>query len=127
MLASQPNGQWAKKIRGQLCYFGAWDNPQAALERYLTAAADLHAGRAPKVSTNELSVKDLANEFLNYQANRFDEGAISARHFADCCSLLRDFTNHVGKHTAVTEVDASRFQEHRTRLAKPIFDTWMRS
>lgn len=117
-LTAHPNGQWAKKSRGRLHYFGPWDNPQAAVERYLAVAADLHAGRAPKVSTNGLTVKDLANEFLNYQAGRFDEGRISTRHFSDCCSLVRDFINHVGKHTAVTDLQALLFREYGTRLAK---------
>jgi hypothetical protein len=42
-------GRWAKKIRGQMRYFGPWGDPDGALASYLSDKDDLHAGRlAPK-------------------------------------------------------------------------------
>ena len=39
-------GRWAKKIRQELHYFGKWDDPRGALQKYLDQRDDLHAAPA---------------------------------------------------------------------------------
>ncbi len=78
-LAPHPNGQWCKKIRGKLQFFGVWADPDAAFKYYLAVAPDLHAGRSPRasnLSAQQLCVKDLCNAFLNWQKGKMEAGEI---------------------------------------------------
>ena len=60
-LTPHANGQWCKKIRGKVHFFGVWIDPRAAQEEYNRQAADLHAGRqpVPRAGVGEPTVKDL--------------------------------------------------------------------
>jgi hypothetical protein len=54
----------------QVFFFGVWEDPQKALNNYLKVAADLHAGRQPKlnsINSDGMTVKDVANCFLTEQ------------------------------------------------------------
>ena len=57
-LFAHRNGQWAKKIRGKLHYFGAWGDPDAALAKYLAREDYLHAGLKPPEKPGQFPVQD---------------------------------------------------------------------
>src|SRR5262245_48621807 len=78
-LFAHATGRWAKKIRGQLVYFGPWDDPDAALKKYLEQKDHLHAGRKPRSDPQALTVKELANHFLNAKQALVDTGELSPR------------------------------------------------
>src|SRR5260370_9593883 len=71
--------RWAKKIRGKLHYFGPWDDPDGALAKYLEQKDALHAGRKSRADTEGLTVKELANRFLNAKQALVDGGELSPR------------------------------------------------
>src|SRR5664279_680718 len=85
-LTAHNNGQWCKKIRGKIHFFGVWENSQAALDAYLKVATDLHAGRKPNPSSlvqEGLTVKEVSNLYLTYQMQRAETQEISTRWFHD--------------------------------------------
>ena len=60
-LTLHPTGQYCKKIKGKLYYFGA--DKERALERYLHQAADFHSGRGPNLSyvNYKITLKSMCN------------------------------------------------------------------
>ncbi len=60
-------------------YFGPWDDPDAALAKYLEQKDALHAGRKPREAAEGITVKDLANRFLNAEQQLVDGGELSPR------------------------------------------------
>src|SRR5262245_29838612 len=84
-------GRWAKKIRGKMHYFGPWADPDGALTKYLEQRDALHAGRTPRPDPEALTVKALANTFLNHKGDLRDAGELSPRmwvQYKETCDLL---------------------------------------
>jgi hypothetical protein len=68
---------WAKKIRGKMHDFGPWNDPDGALKKYLAEKDALHAGRRPRPDAEAVTVKDLANSYLNTKKALLDAGELS--------------------------------------------------
>ena len=112
--------RWAKKIRGQMHYFGPWDDPAGAEQRYLDQKDALHSGRRPGVDVDGVTLKDLVNKFLNHKQDRVTSGRLAARTFAEykqACDLLIE---HVGKRTLIVDIGPDDF----TRVYRKISNRW---
>ena len=120
-LTPHNNGQWCKKIRGTVHFFGVWEDPDAALQNYLRVAEALHAGRKPRaesVPTNALTVKDVCNHFLTYQLRRAETGEIGFRWAEDCRVVLECFARLVGAGRVVSDLGPDDFLDFRQRLLR---------
>jgi integrase len=112
------NGQWAKKVRGRLVYFGPWEGPGAALAKYLAEKDDLHAGRHPRPTPEAVTVKDVCNAYLNAKQARVDSGELSARTWMDgkeACDLI---VGQFGRQRLVSDLRADDFNRLRARMAR---------
>lgn len=119
-LTAHPNGQWCKKIRGVVRFFGVWNDPDAALTRYHEQAADLHAGRRPRKTQadGDCTLKGLADRFLDHQNQRVTAGQIGARSYEDYRRCLDHFVRVLGEARAPEDLTAEDFQRYRTRLVR---------
>lgn len=110
--------RWAKKIRGQLRYFGRWDDPDGALRLYQQQRDDLHAGRTPRMPGGGLTIRDLLNRFLTAKQHLVDAGEITARTFADYHASCKRLGETLGLSRRVDDLASDDFERLRAAVAK---------
>jgi integrase len=111
-------GVWAKKIRGKVHYFGPWNDPDAALKMYLEQKDALHAGRKPRPDLDGLTIRELANRFLNAKQALVDAGELSPRTWAEYKATADLLVESYGKQRLVTDLDPEDFASLRNKMAK---------
>jgi integrase len=111
-------GQWAKKIRGRMHYFGLWSDPDAALKKYEAEKEALYAGRTPRADPEALKLKDVANSFLNAKQEAVKAGELSPRTWADYRSIMDMLVQGLGKHRGVTTLEPQDFAALKAKLAR---------
>ncbi len=110
------NGQWAKKIRGKLCYFGVWSDPEAALQKYLDQRDDLQGGRTPSRGVG-LKMVELVNRFLTFKRQRVDSGDMSERTWDEYDRTCQRVLRVLGKQTDVAALRPHDFDQLRSDIS----------
>jgi len=115
------SGCWAKKIRGQLKYFGN-GTYAAALDLYHQQAPDLHAGRQPRDPSDpeHLTVYVLCAKFLTVKHAKVQTGELSQRSLDDYAATCKLVIKAFGKGRAVSDLGPDDFQKLKKRMAR----TW---
>ena len=113
-LTPHGNGQWCKKIKGKVWFFGTWDDPQAALEKYVDEKDDILAGRDPKrLSQSGTKLVDLVNRFLTDRQQKVTEGTRA---------LVTPGSSHHGPDTPAPSTEQPRDHNwctHASRVSHP--------
>ena len=118
-LFAHQNGQWAKKIRGKLHYFGQWDDPEGAMNRWLDDKDDLLAGRTPRdKNPNGVTLKAMLDRFLTEKLDRIDSGELSPRTLQDYQSVCQIVADFLGKNRLATDIAPDDFSILRHRFSK---------
>jgi integrase len=113
--------RWAKKIRGKMHYFGpTLTDPQGelALLKYLDQKDALHAGRMPRQSGDEVTVRDLLNRFLTTKKHLVDTDELTPRSFADYHRTCDRIGRAFGLYRRLDDVSPEDFEALRREMAK---------
>ena len=135
-------GRWAKKIRGKFAFFGPWEDPHGALERFTKERDALYAGFTPRANghaartvaaagttsrarrsaastavSETATLRDLVNRFLTAKQRRVDSGEMTARSFSDYFQTAERMLKALGKDRRVDDVTAGDFGRLRAALA----------
>jgi integrase len=100
-----------------LVYFGAIDDPQAALEKWLKEKDELLAGRQPRSSTGEVTLADLANQFLTAKRALVENKELSQRTLADAFRVCKNMIEFWGKNRLADDFQPADFAAYRVHLS----------
>ncbi|MSU78928.1 MAG: hypothetical protein EXS16_12640 [Gemmataceae bacterium] len=131
-LTPHASGAWQKKIRGKLHYFGKWAHRvsgkleqlpgdswwQGALTLYKVQADDLHAGRTPRIQSDDLTVADLCNRFLTAKQRKLEAHEIGSRMFSEYKATTDRLVRTFGAKRRVDDLASDDFESLRADLAK---------
>lgn len=118
-LGAASNGQWCKKIKGKIYYFGAWAKPDAAEGEYLRVKEHLQAGRRPpSAEAVGLTMADLCNKFLNSKRAAVDSGELAPRTFWSYHAAAAELLSHIGAERLVSDCNPEDFTSFRAIVAK---------
>ena len=110
-------GQWVKKVRGRLHYFGVWSDPQAALNKWREQKDDLLAGRTPQAKGDGLTLKNLVNAFLTSKKRLVASGEIKNNTFQDYYTNSARVLKVFGKQKLVASLRPTDFEKLRADFA----------
>lgn len=117
-LTAHANGQWCKKIRGKVYFFGVWGDAKAAVGKYLDQRDDLQAGRTPRLSSKgKPTTADVVNLWLKRCDDQREAGELQAVTFADYFAIGTFIVAHFGRHTDPEQLRPTDFAAFRLKVA----------
>jgi integrase len=114
------SGYWAKKIRGKLHYFGPWNDPDAALTKYLEQKDALHAGRKPRNDSDAVTMKAAVNAFLTHKSALRQAGELAQRTLTEYTTTAAAILAHFGSSRLVEDIGPDDFLPLRRKMARKV-------
>jgi integrase len=114
------SGQWAKKVRGKLFYFGKWENPKAAEDKWNRDREALLDGRNPDDARHGDSIGWLCNVFMDSKQLQHDRGELTKRALGDYHRVCKHIAEFFGKGRRLESLRSPDIERYRASLP----ETW---
>ncbi len=116
LLTLHPTGQYCKKIKGKMYYFGT--DKKQTLERYLDQATYIHGGRnlIQKASNGHMTLKELCDLYLQYQHSKVPANDLTPKHHNDQISSLSKFMSFLGQSRKIKNISTLDLQNYKRKL-----------
>ncbi|MEO9591372.1 tyrosine-type recombinase/integrase [Rhodopirellula bahusiensis] len=109
-------GQWAKKVRGKLHYFGVWADPVAAEKEWERTKLALLEGRDPDVELAGVSVGWLCNVFMDSKKLKHEQGELAKGTVDEYHGMVKAVAAFFGKGRRLDSLRPGDFERYRNSL-----------
>ena len=115
-LTLHPTGQYCKKIKGKIRYFGT--DKKKALERYLAQATYLHGAQSllQKASNGKMTLKQLCDLYSQYQHSRVLADNLTPKHYSDQIGSLNRLMSFLGQGCKIESISTLDLQNYKRKL-----------
>ncbi len=118
-LTPHPNGQWCKKVKGKIHFFGVWHDLPGALLRWEEAKDDLIKGRPYRPAVEgAFDVDACVSLFLGWKASLVATGELSHAMWRDYKRVCERIIEVFGRHREVADLRPEDFERIRAAVAK---------
>ena len=117
-LYAHASGQWAKRVRNKVHYFGRWADPDAALAKWLKEKDDLLAGREPEKRRRADYRAARPTSSWRSKQRLVDSGELSQRSWNDYHAICARVLRVLGPGRQVANLHPADFEKLRADFAK---------
>lgn len=117
-LTLHPTGQYCKKIKGKMYYFGS--DKKEAIQRYLDQAAYLHGCQTnlEKPTSDNMTLKQLCEMYLTYQYSKLQANDLTASHYNEQIGSLNKLIAFLGQTIEVNKISTLDLQNYKRKIQK---------
>lgn len=112
----EASGQWCKRIKGRIYYFGVLAQPQAAEARYLAEKDYLEKGISPPTNGDGITLFDLCNDFRHQRKKLLRQGRLAQRTIDDDRREIGRLIEYFGKERLANSITKDEWSAYADEL-----------